>query len=147
MKRILAAGLVAGLSFTAVAQADSFQNFSEAAGDSAQAGARVAAAGGQVYDWGRFFMKCLNGALNEYGELNRKTLYKFGQEFVITGKIHSDQGIVHDQLVFTPENYPDPEFGPGKWMFPIVQYHDGQPTVVWPPSQRTGELIIPEDVK
>lgn len=106
-----------------------------------------AAAGGQVYDWSRFFIKCLNGALDEYGSLNRKTLYKFGQEFVMTGKIHSDQGIVHDQLVFTPENYPDPEFGPGKWMFPIVQYYDGQPTVVWPPSQRTGKLIIPENVK
>ena len=48
MKRILAAGLVAGLSLFGVAQADSFQNFSEATGDSAQAGARVVAAGGQV---------------------------------------------------------------------------------------------------
>lgn len=106
-----------------------------------------AAAAGQVYDWSRFFVKCLNGALKEYGTLNRKTLHKFGQEFVMTGKIHSDQGIVHDQLVFTPENFPDPEFGPGKWMFPIIQYHDGQPTVVWPPSQKTGDLIIPESAK
>ncbi|MAK62295.1 MAG: hypothetical protein CMK09_15100 [Ponticaulis sp.] len=48
MKRILAAALVAGLSFTAVAQADSFNNFSEAVGDSAEAGSRVVAAGGQV---------------------------------------------------------------------------------------------------
>ena len=48
MKRVLAAGLIIGLSLTGVAQADSFRNFSEAAGDSAEAGTRIVAAGGQV---------------------------------------------------------------------------------------------------
>ncbi|MCG8566151.1 MAG: ABC transporter substrate-binding protein, partial [Desulfobacterales bacterium] len=104
-----------------------------------------AAAGGQVYDYSRFFIKCLKAALKEYGSLNRKTLYKFGQEFVMTGKIVSDSGIVHDSLSYTPNNYPDPEFGPGKWMFPIVQYFNGHPNVVWPPSQKTGELIVPDN--
>ncbi|MEH0018261.1 MAG: ABC transporter substrate-binding protein [Desulfobacter sp.] len=106
-----------------------------------------AAAAGQVYDYSRFFIKCLNAALKKYGELNRKTLYRFGQEFVMTGKIASDKGIVHDELVYTPANFPDPEFGPGKWMFPIIQYSQGNPTVVWPPSQKTGELFIPENAK
>ena len=46
MKRVLAAGLIIGLSLTGVAQADSFRNFSEAAGDSAEAGTRIVAAGG-----------------------------------------------------------------------------------------------------
>ena len=106
-----------------------------------------AAAAGQVYDYSRFFIKCLNAALKEYGSLNRKTLHKFGQEFVMTGKIASDPGIVHDSLYYTPANFPDPEFGPGRWMFPIIQYFEGKPTVVWPPSQKTGELIIPESAK
>lgn len=48
MKRILVAGLLAGVSITATAQADSLQNFSEAGGGSSEAGARVVAAGGQV---------------------------------------------------------------------------------------------------
>ncbi len=48
MKRILAAGMLAGVPLVGVSHADSFQNFSEAAGDSSEAGARVIAAGGQV---------------------------------------------------------------------------------------------------
>ena len=48
MKRILTAALISGFSLVGVAQADSFKNMSDAAGDSAEAGSRVAAAGGQV---------------------------------------------------------------------------------------------------
>lgn len=48
MKRIVIAALASGLVFTTSAHADSFKNFSEATGDSANASARVVAAGGQV---------------------------------------------------------------------------------------------------
>ena len=48
MIRILVTGLIAGLSLIPVASANSFNNFSQAVGDSAEASVRVAAAGGQV---------------------------------------------------------------------------------------------------
>ena len=48
MKRVLSPVLMTGLVFTTSAHADSFRNFSEATGDSADASARVVAAGGQV---------------------------------------------------------------------------------------------------
>lgn len=48
MNRILTVALIFGVSCVGVAQADSFKNLSEAAGDSVEAGSRVVAAGGQV---------------------------------------------------------------------------------------------------
>lgn len=48
MKRLILAAVVSGMGLSAAAYADSFKNFSEAAGDSADAGSRVVAAGGQV---------------------------------------------------------------------------------------------------
>ncbi len=48
LKRMLAGLAVGAVVISGAAHADSFKNFSEATGDSAEAGARVVAAGGQV---------------------------------------------------------------------------------------------------
>lgn len=48
MKHTIFTASIMALGIAGVAHADSFQNFSEAAGDSAEASARIVASGGQV---------------------------------------------------------------------------------------------------
>lgn len=106
-----------------------------------------AAAAGQVYDWTRFFIKAANECLEEYGELNRENLLKFGVEKVMTGECYFDEGIIMEKLQFTEESRPDPVVAEGYYIFPIVQYFDGEPVVIWPAAQKADSLVIPDYAK
>jgi len=105
------------------------------------------AAGGQVYDYTRFFIKVANECLAEYGNLDKETLYKFAQEKLMTGQISFTDGVVMDEYKYDAESSPDPMVGEGKYIFPVVQYFDGKATVVWPASQKTADIQIPDYAK
>lgn len=105
------------------------------------------AAGGQVYDYTRFFIKVANECLKEYGNLDKENLYKFAQERLMTGQITFTDGVVAEQYKYTSESAPDPVVGEGYYIFPVVQYFGGKATVIWPDSQKTGDIQIPDYAK
>jgi len=105
------------------------------------------AAAGQVYDYTRFFIQVANATLAQYGDLSKENLYKYAQETLMTGKTSFTDGVVADEYIYTAESAPDPVVGEGKYIFPIVQYFGGKPTVIWPDSQKTGDIKIPDYAK
>jgi len=105
------------------------------------------ACGGQVYDYTRFFIKCANACLEEYGKLDKETLFKFSQEKLMTGQITFTEGVVVDEYRFDATSAPDPVVGEGYYIFPVVQYFGGKATVIWPDSQKTAEMKIPDYAK
>ncbi|MEW6265120.1 MAG: ABC transporter substrate-binding protein [Thermodesulfobacteriota bacterium] len=94
--------------------------------------------GGQAaicYDFDNFFIKIAKRALEKYGKIDKETLLKINLEEVIPGKLTftaADGAVIMKQLKFTPEDVPDPVFGPDFWYIPIVQYFDGKGYVVFP---------------
>jgi branched-chain amino acid transport system substrate-binding protein len=78
--------------------------------------------------------------LKEYGELNKETLYKFGQEKIQTGEFTYTAGIVMKEYKYTSETAPDPVVGEGFYTFPVLQYMDGEGKVVWPDVWKVADL-------
>ncbi|HBV88566.1 ABC transporter substrate-binding protein [Desulfosporosinus sp.] len=105
------------------------------------------AAGGQVYDYTRFFIKCANETLKEHGKLDKETLFKFSQEKLMTGQITFTDGVVIPEYKFDKTSAPDPVVGEKNYIFPVVQYFEGKATVVWPDAQKVGDLKIPDYAK
>ena len=106
-----------------------------------------AAAAGQVYDYTRFFIQVANATLTEYGSLDKANLYKYAQEKLMTGQTSFKDGVLMDEYIYTADSAPDPVVGEGKYIFPIVQYFGGKPTVIWPDSQKTADVKIPDYAK
>lgn len=105
------------------------------------------AAGGQVYDYTRFFIKVANECLAENGNLDKETLYKFGQEKLMTGQITFTDGVVASEYKYDAESAPDPIVGENYYIFPVVQYFGGKATVIWPDSQKAADIQIPDYAK
>jgi len=100
-------------------------------------------AGGLAYDATNFFIEIAKATYEEYGELSRETLYEFGREKLITGEFTYTDGILMEELKFTPESMPDPVVGEDGYIFPVIQYFGGEGTIVWPPSWKEADLKIP----
>jgi branched-chain amino acid transport system substrate-binding protein len=45
-----------------------------------------------------------------------------------------------EEYKYTPESIPDPVVGAGFYIFPIVQYIDGEAKIVYPPNLADAEL-------
>jgi branched-chain amino acid transport system substrate-binding protein len=97
-------------------------------------------AAGLSYDSTNFFVKVAEATLKEYGELNKETLYKFGQEKIQTGEFTYTAGIVMKEYKYTSETAPDPVVGEGFYTFPVLQYMDGEGKVVWPDVWKVADL-------
>jgi branched-chain amino acid transport system substrate-binding protein len=104
------------------------------------------AAGGLAYDGTRFFIKIAQEALKKYGELTSDTLYKVGKDEVWTGKLTLTDGILMKEYRYTPDTVPDPVVGTDAFMFPVVQYFEGQAKIIWPPEWKQAELQVPAAV-
>jgi len=100
-------------------------------------------AGGLAYDATSFFLQIAQACYDEYGELSRETLHEFANNKVITGEIAFTDGIIMEQYVFTPESIPDPVVGEGYFIFPVIQYFEGEGTVVWPDSFKEADFVLP----
>lgn len=96
-----------------------------------------------VYDYSQYFIKILQQTLDEYGELTSENLYKMAQEKVWTGELTYTDGLVMAEYKYTPENKPDMELGEQYFMWPVVQYYDGDTTIIWPESWKTGDFVLP----
>ena len=62
------------------------------------------------------------------------------EEYVITGKLTYKSGTVNNEYKFTPETFPEPVVAGGYYMFPLVQYMDGESSIVWPSEAKTGTI-------
>jgi len=99
-------------------------------------------AAGKAYDAANFFIRVGQATLEQYGELNSQTLYRFGQEKIQTGEFTFTDGIVQPNYKYTPDTVPDPVVGIGYFSFYVLQYMDGEKVVVWPKGFRQADLQI-----
>ncbi len=90
--------------------------------------------GGLSYDGANFFIALANAAIEQYGELSSETIYTFMQEDLWTGKWSYKDGIVMQEYAATPETIPDPVVGKGYYIFPVLQYFDGEGKIIFPPE-------------
>ena len=100
-------------------------------------------AAGMCYDWTRFFIKVMNTALSEYGDLSTESFRKVADNFVIPGKLTFTDGIIHKEYKYTPESFPDPVVDQQHYVFPVIQYFDGKGKIVWPIAWKEQDLAIP----
>ncbi|RLC77868.1 MAG: branched-chain amino acid ABC transporter substrate-binding protein [Chloroflexi bacterium] len=91
-------------------------------------------AAGLAYDGTNLFIKIANDVIKEYGELTSENIYNFVKEKVWTGKWTYTEGIVMEEYKYTPETIPDPVVGKGYYIFPVLQYFDGEGKIIYPPE-------------
>jgi len=97
-------------------------------------------AGGLSYDGANLFIALANEVYKETGELNSEVLYKFVQDKVWTGEWTYTDGIVMNEYKYTAETVPDPVVGKGYYIFPVLQYFDGEGKIIYPPEWAVQEL-------
>jgi branched-chain amino acid transport system substrate-binding protein len=90
-------------------------------------------AGGLAFDGTNFFIAVANEVVKaNNGELTGEGIYNFVKNHVWTGEWTYKDGIVMNEYQYTKDTVPDPVVGPGKYMFPVLQYFDGQGKIVFP---------------
>jgi len=96
--------------------------------------------GGLSYDGTKFFLSLAQDAYAEYGELSSDVIYNFVKDNIWTGKWTFTDGIVMNEYKTSPEEKPDPTVGKGYYIFPVLQYFDGEGKVIYPPEWAVQEL-------
>ena len=97
-------------------------------------------AAGLSYDWTNFFIKVLQTTLADQGKLTSETIYKTAQDKIWTGQLTYTDGIIMKRYAFSADTIPDPVLGKADYIFPVLQYHEGVGTVVWPDEWKTGVI-------
>jgi branched-chain amino acid transport system substrate-binding protein len=97
-------------------------------------------AAGLSYDFTNYFIKIMQQTLTDSGSISSETLYKTAQDKVWTGQLPYTDGIIMSNYTYSPDTIPDPVVGKGAYIFPVLQYHEGQGTVIWPTDWKTGDL-------
>jgi len=95
---------------------------------------------GLAYDAANFFIQIAQATYEQYGVLDKETLYKFGQEKVQTGQFTYTDGLVMTEYKYTDETAPDPIVGKGYYTFPVLQYMNGKGQVIWPDEWKVAEI-------
>jgi branched-chain amino acid transport system substrate-binding protein len=96
--------------------------------------------GGLSYDGTKFFLAVAQAAYEEHGELSSEIIYNFVKDNVWTGDWTFTDGIVMEEYKTTSEVVPDPVVGKGYYIFPVLQYFEGEGKVVYPPEWAEQEL-------
>jgi branched-chain amino acid transport system substrate-binding protein len=96
--------------------------------------------GGLSYDGTNFFIAVARQVYEEYGELSSESLHEWANENLQTGKWSYTDGIVMTEYKFMPDTVPDPIVGKGYYIFPVLQYFDGEGKVIYPPEWAVQEL-------
>ncbi len=81
---------------------------------------------GLSYDGSNFFISVAKAVCREAGELTSESIYNFVKDNVWTGDWAYTEGIVMSRYEYTPETTPDPVVGKGYYIFPVLQYFDGE---------------------
>ncbi|MEM7348661.1 MAG: ABC transporter substrate-binding protein, partial [Chloroflexota bacterium] len=95
---------------------------------------------GLSYDYANFFIKMAQGTLEEHGALTSETLHQFGQDVVKTGQMSYTDGIIMPLYQYSPETSPDPIVGPDHFMFPVLQYKQGEGVIIWPENWKEADF-------
>jgi len=98
-------------------------------------------AAGQSFDMANFFIKVAERALEKHGELTSETLYEVGQSELWTGQLVYTDGMMHTRYEYNETSIPDPVVGKGYFIFPVLQYMDGEGIIAWPDEWATGKLV------
>ena len=99
-------------------------------------------AAGLGYDGANLFIKLANDVYEKYGELNSENIYEFTKENVWTGEWTYTDGIVMGEYKYTAETIPDPVVGKGYYIFPVLQYFDGESKIIYPPEWAEQKLTL-----
>jgi branched-chain amino acid transport system substrate-binding protein len=97
--------------------------------------------GGLSYDGMNFFIKVLQTTYQDFGELNKATIYQTVQDKVWTGELTftaEDGAIVMSEYNFSEP--PDPLVGKGYYTFPVLQYMDGASKTIWPEEWKEADI-------
>ena len=97
-------------------------------------------ASGLSYDFTKFFIKVMEQTLADSGAITSESLYQTAKDKLWTGQLTFTDGIIMSNYEFSSETLPDPIVGKGYYIFPVLQYHGGEPTVIWPTDWKTGDL-------
>ncbi len=98
---------------------------------------------GLCYDTATFFRKVLQTTLEKYGDLTTENITKCAEEMVIPGELTLTEGIMMKEYKYTRETFPDLVVGNDYYMFPVIQYKGGQPSMIWPPHVKQRDIEIP----
>jgi len=96
--------------------------------------------GGLSYDGTKFFLAVAQDAYEEYGELSSEVIYNFVKDNVWTGDWTFTDGIVMSEYATNMDVVPDPVVGKGYYIFPVLQYFDGEGKVIFPPEWAEQQL-------
>ena len=81
-----------------------------------------------------------NAVYQETGELSSESIYNFVKDNIWTGDWTYTDGIVMNEYKYTPETVPDPVVGKGYYIFPVLQYFDGEGKIIYPPDWAVQQL-------
>ena len=101
-------------------------------------------AAGMCYDWMGYLIDVFNKTLAEYGEITSATLMQCAEEWVIPGRLTYTTGIIHKEYKYTTETFPNPVVDQNHYIFPVIQYFDGEGKIVWPAAWADQAAIIPD---
>jgi len=96
--------------------------------------------GGLSYDYYQMFIAIAQEVYAETGELTSESLYNFVHDNVWTGEWTFNDGIVMEEYKYTLDSIPDPVVGAGEFIFPVLQYFDGEGKIIYPPEWAEQEL-------
>ena len=89
---------------------------------------------GLAFDAANTFIQVAQNVYQSEGELTSETLADFARQQIQTGEWSYTDGIMMGEYLYTLETAPDPVVGEGYYMFPVVQYVDGEGKIVFPPD-------------
>lgn len=96
--------------------------------------------GGLSYDAATMFIALAKDVVKDKGELSSQAIYEFVKDEFWTGNWSFTDGIVMDEYAATPESVPDPVVGKGYYIFPVLQYFDGEGKIIFPPEWAEQDL-------
>jgi branched-chain amino acid transport system substrate-binding protein len=97
-------------------------------------------AAGLSYDGANLFIAVANEVYKQTGELTSEGIYNFVKDKVWTGEWTYTDGIVMPEYKYTAETIPDMVVGKGYYMFPVLQYFDGEGKIIYPPDWAVQQL-------
>lgn len=96
--------------------------------------------GGLSYDAANMFIALAEDVIADKGELSSEAIYEFVRDEFWTGNWSFTDGIVMNEYAATEETIPDPVVGKGYYIFPVLQYFDGEGKIIFPPEWAEQEL-------
>ncbi len=105
-----------------------------------------ASTAGLMYDSARFMIKIMQETLKEHGALTQENFAKIAEK-VRTGQLTFKDGIIMKEYKYTNDTFPDPVVGEEYYIFPVIQYMNGQGRIIWPSSWKDEDIVIPDFLK